>query len=211
MISLWQKTFEDFLNKNETFDDASHDINHFRRVWKIAQKLAKETDDLLVILAACYFHDIVNYPKDDPRRSMSSLDASIKTIEIFKELGFPEDKISHVGHCIHAHSFSAGIIPETREAKIVQDADRMESLGAIGLARVFYVGGRMGRPLFDSNDPLAKQRELDDRKYCVDHFYTKLLKLPLTMQTAEGREEGLKRLKVLEKFLIDLNDELQSL
>ncbi|MFA9353024.1 hydrolase, partial [Escherichia coli] len=76
---------------------------------------------------------------------------------------------------IEAHSFSAKIAPETLEAKIVQDADRLEALGAIGLARVFAVSGALGVALFDAEDPFARQRGLDDKQYALDHFQTKLL------------------------------------
>lgn len=116
--------------------------------------------------------------------------------------------MDHVEHCIAAHSFSAGIPCETEEAKLVQDADRMEALGAIGLARVFYTGGRMGTGLFDSEDPFAEYRELNDKKYSVDHFETKLFKLPKTMQTEAGREEAEKRAEVLKRYLEDLKLEL---
>ncbi|HDO7482899.1 TPA: HD domain-containing protein, partial [Escherichia coli] len=76
---------------------------------------------------------------------------------------FPAEKIEAVCHAIAAHSFSAQIAPLTTEAKIVQDADRLEALGAIGLARVFAVSGALGLALFDGEDPFAQHRPLDDK------------------------------------------------
>jgi len=206
-LNEWKDQFENYL-KAQPFDDASHDISHFRRVWKIADQLSSSDSDKLVILASCYFHDIVSHPKDSPRRSQSSKEAALIAKGILKEMNFPSEKIDHVGHCIEAHSFSANIEPETLEAKVVQDADRMESLGAIGLARTFYVAGRMGSQLFSSEDPFAEGRALDDKSFAIDHFKAKLLKLPLTMKTEAGRKEALRRAGVLESFLADLKIEL---
>jgi len=203
----WKERFEDYL-RTRTFDDASHDISHFRRVWKIADQLSSSDSDKLVILASCYFHDIVSHPKDSPKRSQSSKEAAIKAKGILREMNFPFDRIDHVGHCIEAHSFSANIEPETLEAKVVQDADRMESLGAIGLARTFYVAGRMGSQLFSNEDPFAEKRGLDDKSFAIDHFKAKLLNLPRTMKTDAGKKEATRRARILENFLADLKAEL---
>jgi uncharacterized protein len=145
--------------------------------------------DELVVLTSCYFHDIVNLPKNHPERHLASAKAAVETRRILSEVfpDFPADKREAVAHAVHAHSFSANVTAETLEAKIVQDADRLESLGAIGLARVFYVSGALGRSLFDSADPLGRDRPLNDAEWALDHFQKKLLKLPQTMQTAEGR------------------------
>ena len=97
---------------------------------------------------------------------------------------------------------------KTLEAKIVQDADRTEALGAIGLARTFYVAGLMKTKLFCSEDPFATNRELDDKAYALDHFQQKLLKLPSTMKTEPARLEANKRANILYKFLDDLKNEL---
>lgn len=207
-INFWKNKFEDYLKVNP-LDDGSHDLSHFQRVWSLANRFATSSADKLTILASCYFHDIVNYPKNDLRRSQSSKDAAVKAKEILKDMDFPLEKLENVAHCIEAHSFSAGIEPETIEAMIVQDADRMESLGAIGLARTFYTAGRLNSQLFDENDPFAKSRELDDRKFAVDHFELKLLKLPATMKTQAGKIEAIKRAGVLEAFLSDLKNELK--
>lgn len=206
---FWQKHFEDYLKEHPS-SDGSHDTSHMRRVWKLARQLSTKKDDALVILAACYFHDIVSYPKDDPRRSRSSIDAAEKAARILSDLNFPKDKIDAVRHCIEAHSFSANIQPKTREADIVQDADRIESLGAIGLARTFYVSGLMKSKLFCSEDPFAENRQLDDKKYAIDHFQQKLLHLPKTMKTQIGKAEAEKRAQVLTQFLKDLSSEIAT-
>lgn len=206
-LEHWKDLFESYLCEHP-FEDGSHDLSHFQRVWRLANRLASDGDDKLVILAACYFHDIVSHPKDHPRRSQSSRDAALRAEQILLNLNFPKEKISNVKHCIEAHSFSANIQTETREAEIVQDADRMEALGAIGLARTFYVAGQMGSKLFCAEDPFATSRELNDKKFAIDHFQEKLLKLPSTMKTQEGRSEAEKRARVLTKFLDDLKVEL---
>ncbi|WP_345827945.1 phosphohydrolase [Erwinia sp. HDF1-3R] len=189
-LILWQNRFENWLHETWPQDDKAHDVAHLRRVWQTAQRIMKGSEaDELVVLTGCYFHDIVNLPKNHPERHLASAQAAVEARRILQEVfpDFPPQKIDAVTHAVHAHSFSAGIEAETLEAKIVQDADRLESLGAIGLARVFYVSGALGRSLFDSTDPLGRDRPLNDAEWALDHFQKKLLKLPEQMQTPEGR------------------------
>jgi len=207
----WQQRFENWLMAHHASDDTAHDISHFRRVWNTSQRLMRDQQvDALVILTACYFHDIVSLPKNHPQRGRSSQLAAEKTASILGEdfADFPTRLYAAVQHAIEAHSFSAGIPPRTLEAKIVQDADRLEALGAIGLARVFAVSGALGVPLFDPDDPFADGRELNDRAFALDHFQTKLLRLPRTMQTAAGRELARQSADYLIQFMARLSAEL---
>ncbi len=212
-IARWQARFEQYLHDNWLQDDKAHDVAHFRRVWKTAQRIMAGTEaDRLAVLAACYFHDIVNLPKNHPERHLASAQAACETLRILDVHfpDFPHEKYDAVAHAVHAHSFSAGVEPQTLEAKIVQDADRLESLGAIGLARVFYTSGALGRPLFDSEDPLAGERALDDASYALDHFQQKLLKLPQTMQTEAGRELARHNADFLVHYMAKLCAELKG-
>ncbi|TKI07676.1 phosphohydrolase [Martelella alba] len=209
----WERRFKDYLQQHFPEGDKAHDLAHFSRVWQSARKIMHLTQaDELTVLAACYFHDVVNLPKNHPERHLASTQAAAKTLRILAEAfpDFPTDKYPAVAHAIAAHSFSAGIAPETLEAKIVQDADRLESLGAIGLARVFHVSGQLGRGLFDANDPLALRRPLDDIKYTVDHFQTKLLTLADTMQTEVGRQLAAYSIDYLIIFMSKLCAELKG-
>lgn len=209
----WQQRFEDWLATHHATDDAAHDISHFRRVWNTAQRLMVDQPvDGLVILTACYFHDIVSLPKNHPQRGRSSQLAAEKTTAILGEYfpDFPSHHYAAIQHAIAAHSFSAGIIPQTTEAKIVQDADRLEALGAIGLARVFAVSGALGVALFDAEDPFADRRKLDDRAFALDHFQTKLLRLPETMQTTAGRRLARHNADFLIQFMAKLSAELSG-
>ncbi len=193
--------------------DGAHDIGHFRRVWKAAAAINREEGgpgDELVLLAAAYFHDVVSLPKNDPRRGESSRLSAEKTARLLSEdfPGFPQDLIPGVGHAILTHSFSAGIVPETVEAKILQDADRLEAVGAIGVARVFYTAGQLGAQLFDADDPLAAGRELDDRRFALDHFAVKLLKLPGMMHTTAARRHAEKNAAWMRLFIEKLCAEI---
>lgn len=212
-LAQWQHRFERWLDEHHTTDDAAHDISHFRRVWMTAQKImADQKIEPLVVLTACYFHDIVSLPKNHPERSQSSQRAARKTRSILQDdfPDFPPDLYPAVEHAIAAHSFSAGIAPLSLEAKIVQDADRLEALGAIGLARVFAVAGALGTALFDAEDPFAETRALDDRAFALDHFQTKLLRLPETMQTKMGRDLAQHNADFLIQFMAKLGAELQG-
>lgn len=168
--------------------DGAHDLGHLRRVWKRAQIIAMdEACDLEILLPACMFHDLVNLPKSHPDRARASTLSAEAACHFLRADGFAETKLSAVGHAIAAHSFSANIPPMTPEARVLQDADRLEALGAIGLARMFHISGQMGGGLFDADDPMALHRARDDRAFALDHIETKLLKIVATMQTQPGR------------------------
>lgn len=186
-------------------NDGAHDASHLERVWRSAEALlARHSEaDALVVMAASYLHDLVNLPKNDPERAQASRRSAALARRRLAELGFPEDRLDAVAHAIEAHSFSAAIAPTTIEAKIVQDADRLDALGAVGLARMFYIAGRMGSALAHPTDPLAENRELDDRSYSLDHIVVKLAKLPEMMQTGAGRDIANERLGKLLEFRKD--------
>jgi len=185
--------------------DGAHDSNHLHRVWRNACLLLDDYPeaDALVVLAACYLHDLVNLPKNDPERHLASRKAALLASRQLAELDFPREKLAAVAHAIESHSFSAAIAAETIEAKIVQDADRLDALGAVGLARLFYTAGRMGTGLAHADDPMALHRELDEKAYAIDHIDTKLATLPGKMQTAAGRQLANTRLLALTSFRDD--------
>ena len=186
-------------------NDGAHDSAHLDRVWRNAQLLLAHHPeaDRLVVLAASYLHDLVNLPKNDPDRAQASRRSAALAREQLAQGGFPADRLDAVAHAIEAHSFSAAIAPTTIEAKIVQDADRLDALGAVGLARLFYIAGRMGSALAHPDDPLAQERELDDRAWALDHIVVKLARLPDMMQTGAGRDLANERLGKLLVFRKD--------
>lgn len=183
-------------------DDSAHDLSHLTRVWAAAgQMLAAHPEaDALVVMSACYLHDLVNLPKNHPDRARASTMAASQAVQALAADGFPQDRLAAVAHAIAAHSFSAGIAPMTIEARIVQDADRLDALGPVGLARMFHIGGMLGRALAHPHDPLSRHRTLDDGQYTLDHIETKLVHLPDTMQTDIGRRIGLDRVAWLRQF-----------
>lgn len=186
-------------------NDGAHDASHLERVWRSAETLLAHHPeaDALVVMAASYLHDLVNLPKSDPERAQASRRSAELARERLAQLGFPAGRLDAVAHAIEAHSFSAAIAPTTIEAKIVQDADRLDALGAVGLARMFYIAGRMGSALAHPGDPLAEHRELDDRAWSLDHIVVKLARLPEMMQTEAGRDLANQRLGKLLVFRKD--------
>ena len=188
--------------------DAAHDLAHVQRVVGNARTLAAtEGARLEIVLPAAWLHDCVTVPKDSPQRAAASRLAAAQAVKWLGEWGWAESLRPDIAHAIEAHSFTAGIPPKTIEAKVVQDADRLDALGAVGLARCLMLGGALGRPLYATDDPWCEQRAPDDRAACIDHFYTKLLKLEGTMQTGSGRHEAQRRTAFLRSFLAQLRHE----
>lgn len=192
-----------------TENDASHDVLHIQRVVASAKKLAaKEGADLNIVIPAAYLHDFVNLPKNDPRRKQASRLSAEAACAYLRDIGYPEQYLDAIAHAIAAHSFSAGIPPETIEAQVVQDADRLDALGAIGIARCFSTNAKMGTAYYDGLDFSASMREPDDRLYAIDHFYVKLLNLPDMMQTEAGREDAHRRAAFMRAYLAQMQNEI---
>lgn len=189
--------------------DGAHDIGHLDRVWRACRLIAMdEAADLDILAAAAYFHDAVNLPKDSPDRATASRQSADLAVAELAALGFAQAKLPALHHAILAHSFSANIPPETPEARILQDADRLEALGAIGIARMFLISGQMGGGMFDAADPMALHRPLDDKRFALDHIQVKLTRIAETMQTATGRAMAAERLEWMESFRTRLLSEI---
>jgi uncharacterized protein len=190
-------------------DDGAHDMAHIRRVWANARRImAAEGGDPEILAAAVLLHDCVQVEKNSPLRPRASRLAAERAGELLATRGWPEDRIARVAHAIAAHSFSAGIAPETLEARILQDADRLDAIGCVGIARCFYTGGRMGSALYHPDDPSAARRPLDDRAYALDHFRAKLLHLADGFQTEAGARLAAARTRVLADFLAAFEAEI---
>jgi uncharacterized protein len=189
--------------------DGAHDLAHCIRVARLAQGLALEAGaDPEACVAAALLHDLVYLPKNHPDSSRTARMGAELAIPWC--LGIPElaSRAGLIAEAVGTHSYSGGAPPSSPEGAVLQDADRLEALGAIGLARVFATGGAMGISLWHPEDPWAKARELDDKAWSLDHFARKLLKLVPLMNTPGGRRLGAEREKVLKAFLESLQDEL---
>ena len=165
-----------------------HDLDHSLRVYKNALAIASnypEADMDLISLSAL-LHDV-----DDHKLFQTENNSNARTF--LKNQNVPEETIEEIVKIINSVSFSKnkGKTPETLEAKIVQDADRLDAMGAIGIARTFAYGGKKGRSLNDS----------------VQHFHDKLLLLRDTLNTDEARDLADKRHEFMVKFLEELSEE----
>ncbi|CAI0943711.1 HD domain-containing protein [Serratia fonticola] len=190
-------------------DDGSHDVAHLHRVWKNSRQISQdEGGDQQILCAAVLLHDCVAVEKNSPQHHLASRMAAEKASIALASLGWSVDSINKTAHAIEAHSFSAAIPPQTLEAKILQDADRLDAIGMIGVARCFYIGGRMRSALYDAADPLAQQRQYDDKRFTLDHFETKLFKLQEGFQTEAGRRMAALRTQRMRRFLSELLEEV---
>jgi uncharacterized protein len=189
--------------------DPAHDLLHVKRVVEVAKRLALEEKAIIEeVIPAAWLHDLVNLPKDHPDRKKASVLAADEAITYLKSVQYPEKYFDGIHHAICAHSFSAGITPTTIEAKIVQDADRLDALGAIGLARLFSISTQLGRPFYSEEDPFAEKRPLNDKLYGIDHIHIKLKKISETMNTNSAQKEAQRRFKYIEEFLDELKKEI---
>ena len=183
--------------------DGSHDLSHLVRVWRNATRIARTEPvcDMEILLAAVILHDCVWVEKNSPQRAQASMISAAKAREIVASLSWAPERVDGMAHAIETHSFSACLVPETLEARILRDADQLDAIGAIGIARCFHVGGRMGGALYHPGDPGARARGLDDSRYALDHFPVKLFKVANGFQTKEGQRMAAARTALMTDFV----------
>lgn len=191
-------------------DDTAHDLAHVARVRATTLRLAASNGapvDGAALEAATILHDLVAVPKNDPRRSQASRLSAEAAAPLLAEVGFTPASIAIAQHAIEAHSWSAGIPPQTLEAWYLRDGDRLDALGRVGLARCIALAGRLGQQLYHPTDPFARHRELDDRLYCHDHFLVKLYGLVDGLHSPQAQEEGARRVAAMRAFWDHLFEE----
>lgn len=182
----------------------SHSFDHTQRVYNLAMRLAKnEPVDSDILKAAVLLHDIARKKEDEVNGKIChAKEGSIIANEILGNSGFPKEKIERVCYAIKIHRHSLGIKPETIEAAILQDADRLDALGAITVGRMFSSGGETGKPMYNPNIPLDKECPTYDSYSTIHGFYNKILKLKSeTFNTYEAREIAKGRYEFVEEFL----------
>jgi uncharacterized protein len=190
-------------------NDPAHDFAHIMRVYKNAKRIAKkEGANQNLVLTAVLLHDIVSYPKSHPRSKSSSTQSAKAAKKILQKYNYTKDEIKIITDAIRDHSFSKGKVPKTLEGKVLQDADRLDAIGAIGIARVFSVGGAERRIFYNSQDPFCRTHSPNDTMWTLDHFYKKLLLVEKKLNTKTAKIEARGRIKIMKKFLDQLEHEI---
>ncbi len=191
--------------------DPAHDWLHVERVTASARRIAEaERADVDVAVAAALLHELFNHPKGHPESRRSGEVCAEHARDVLRSVAWPEGRVEPVCYAIRVHPFSLGVVPDTLEAKVLQDADRLDAIGAIGVARCFATCADMKRPFYDPDDPLCERRAPDDKRWGVDHFYKKLLGLEAGMHTATARALARERNDFMRAFLARFGDEVSG-
>jgi len=180
----------DFAREIFAQDASGHDFDHTLRVYRMAVRIGEdEGADVQTVALAALLHDV-----DDRKLSPMTCANKDRAVGFLREYGFAEDEIRKIVQIISEISFSAGNgTPSSIEGMCVQDADRLDAMGAIGIARTFAFGGSRGRRI---HDPAGF-----DKGSSVQHFYDKLLLLKDWMNTETGKQLAVQRDAYLRSFL----------
>jgi len=183
-------------------DDPSHDLLHTRRVLALAERIAaREGADPEIVIPAALFHDVVVLPKNDPRSRMSQTLSARKARRLLARLKwYPDRKIPAVARAIERCSFSQDLPKETVEEQVLQDADLLESVGAVAIARTFCSSGQMKRRFYDPDDPRGKNRPLAPKQNALDLFPVRLFQAGKRLTTRSARLIAKRREKTLRDF-----------
>lgn len=187
----------------------AHDALHVARVARLAARLAEaEGADVERTVAAALLHELVNLPKDHPDSARSGDLCAAAARALLGREGWGEAEADAIAACIRDHAFSKGVEPETLEGRVLQDADRLDAIGAVGLARMWATTTEMRRPFYDEADPFCRGRAPDDKRFGLDHVFRKLLVVPGRLHTATARALAPARVEAMRAHLAALEREL---
>ena len=209
-----------FIQLTETARAASvsaepaHDFSHVLRVTENARRicageqLSPQVRD--VAIHAALLHELFNYPKDHPQSHLSGDVCAEHALQALQKLDYPESFAGEVTACIRDHSFSKGVTPGSMAARVLQDADRLDAIGAVGVARWAATCASMGTPFYHPADPFCREHEPNDKQFGLDHFYRKLLRIEQGLHTATARTIAAERVDYMQGFLRQLESELPA-
>lgn len=195
----------DYIKERFSGESSGHDWWHTYRVYESGKQIAyEEGAELYVVELASLLHDIADFKFHDGDEDIGPRLAE----EWLKSLGVEQDVITHVKNIVATISFKGANTKneiKTLEGMCVQDADRLDAIGAIGIARAFAFGGARGNPIYDPNVPTNVEQSKEEYKKSnnpeINHFYEKLLLLKDRMNTDTAREMAEERHKFMEQFL----------
>jgi uncharacterized protein len=203
---------------------SAHDIDHITRVYNLSLRLAKgENVDLDVLKASALLHDIARIKEDNDSTGKTdhAILGSKMAMPILSKLGFSDEKIKHIQNCIISHRYKTGNEPKTKEAQILFDADKLDALGAIGIARSFVWIGRNNAKIYtDENieeyikknlDGKINGRIQDKTKHSPQiEFETKIKFLITKLHTKKAKEYAKQRMRFYKSFLNRLEKEVRG-
>lgn len=221
MIEKRYEKIKDIVEKE--LSCSAHNLDHVMRVYRLSLLLAKNEKnvDLDVLIPAALLHDIarVKESNDSTGATDHAIIGSEVAEEILRDLGYEEDKIEEIKHCIATHRFRSGNAPKTIEAKILFDADKLDAIGAIGIARSFMLAGQfgqkmsknqyVGKDISQNTTENSRLKDVSEHSPFIEYEF-KFRKIPEKLYTEKAKQIGVNRLKFMDEFFNRLSLEIQG-
>lgn len=209
--ALWDRLLSEAARRAEGAEPA-HDFGHVARVVANARAISRgesfSEEQQGAVATAALLHELFNLPKSHPESARAGDMCAEQARALLEAEGALPPFVETVVSAIRDHAFSKGVVPDAIESKALQDADRLDALGAIGLARMWATTADMKRPFYAPVDPFCESRPPDDKAWGLDHVYKKLLLVPARLHTRTARTLAEERVAFLRTYLEQLRREI---
>lgn len=210
---LWSR-LEDLARSRARSSEPAHDFFHVARVVTNALAIARgerlEQDVVAAAAIAALLHELFTLPKDHPDSARAGDVCAVRAREALEKEGAAARLVDAACAAIRDHSFSKGVVPDALVSRVLQDADRLDAIGAIGLARMWATCADMKRPFYAPVDPFCTSRRPDDKLWGLDHVFKKLLAIPERLHTNAARGMAEERVVFLNVYVEQLRRELDG-
>ena len=210
-MTLWDRLATEAEARARSHEPA-HDFFHVTRVVENVRTIARgeplSAEDEDVATTAALLHELFTLPKNHPDSSRAGDLCAEHARALLEKENAPPHLLVGVPAAIADHAFSKGATPAARAALVLQDADRLDAIGAIGLARMWATCADMKRPFYSPDDPFCESRAPDDKAWGLDHVYKKLLLIPERLHTKTANAIAARRVAFMRAYLDELESEI---